>query len=77
MGNKITAVEWLILALQDQNLLIKYPIKMIRKAKLLEEEQIRDAHFAGSGCDTFDAPEDKCDTAYDLAGKYFNRFYGK
>ncbi len=43
MVKKLTAIEWLLEVLNDQQLLKNYPIKMIDLAYEMEKQQIIDA----------------------------------
>jgi hypothetical protein len=47
MGKKLTAIEWLLEVLNDQQLLKNYPIKMIDLAYEMEKQQIIDAYEQG------------------------------
>ena len=42
---KLTAIEWLLEVLNDQQLLKNYPIKMIDLAYEMEKQQMKDAWF--------------------------------
>jgi hypothetical protein len=46
------------------------------KAKQMEREQIVDAHFTGSGCNLFDLPEYRINSAYKAAQQYYGEKFG-
>jgi hypothetical protein len=73
---KQTAVEWFedqvghnsLMALKEFN-------EIFEKAKEMEREQIRDAHFTSTGCNSFDMPTDRINSAYKAAEQYYNETY--
>jgi hypothetical protein len=73
---KQTAVEWFedqvghnsLMALKEFN-------EIFEQAKAMEKEQIRDAHFTSTGCNSFDMPTDRINSAYKAAEQYYNETY--
>ena len=72
---KQTAVEWLY----EQILLTPLDIRSINKcleqAKAMERDQIIDAHFTSSGCNSFDVATDRVNSAYKAAQIYYQENY--
>jgi hypothetical protein len=72
---KQTAVEWLY----EQILLTPLDIRSINKcleqAKAMERDQIIDAHFTSSGCNSFDVATDRVNSAYKAAQIYYQETY--
>jgi hypothetical protein len=70
-----TAVEWLY----EQILLTPLDIRSINKcleqAKAMERDQIIDAHFTSSGCNSFDVATDRVNSAYKAAEQYYTYTY--
>jgi hypothetical protein len=70
-----TAVEWLY----EQILLTPLDIRSINKcleqAKAMERDQIIDAHFTSSGCNSFDVATDRVNSAYKAAQIYYQETY--
>jgi hypothetical protein len=70
-----TALDWL---LEECPILETFIPKLIWQiAKGMEEEQITDAHFTGSGCNSFDVPEYKINSAYKAAHQYYGEKFGE
>ncbi len=79
---KQTAVEWLMYQMlacsihtETEEMYIKLPKDAFKQAKAMEKEQIREAHFTSSGCNSFDMPTDRINSAYKAAEQYYNETY--
>ena len=56
---------------------LEYQIsEIVTKAMAMEREQIVDAHFTGSGCNLFDLPEYRINSAYKAAQQYYGEKFG-
>ena len=86
MENKQTALEYYIYQIFALNQALEYKeidilefqklqYHVTRIAKEMEKEQIREAHFTASGCNSFDMPIDRIDSAYKAAEQYYNETY--
>ena len=73
---KETAIEWLV---EEINKLTGLTIQMdepiIEQAKAMERDQIIDAHFTSSGCNSFDVATDRVNSAYKAAQIYYQETY--
>jgi hypothetical protein len=79
MGKEQTAVDWLI-DQYEQTLGKSITAVMndeIAIAKAMGKEQIREAHFTGSGYNSFDMPTNKINSAYKDAEQYYNQTFKK
>ena len=74
---KQTAVDWLVEKLKSQGLLIGEidNLVAVKQAKEMEKEQIIEAHFTSSGCNSFDMPTDRINSAYKAAQEYYNETF--
>jgi hypothetical protein len=68
-----TAVQWLIE--QWPILESQIPERILEQAKEMEKEQIIDAHFTSSGCNSFDVETDRVNSAYKAAQIYYQETY--
>lgn len=71
MGNKQTAVEWLIDKVEDHFCLL--PIDLIEQAKQMEKEQIKDAWLYGQD----DGATICTPNQQEPDEQYYNETYGK
>mgnify|MGYP007049640931 CR=1 FL=1 len=74
METKQTAVEYLQRVYFKTGMLYRTDFE---KAKQMEREQIVDAHFTGSGCNLFDLPEYRINSAYKAAHQYYGEKFGE
>jgi hypothetical protein len=77
---KQTAVDWLFTQLWEtpKDKLTWHSI--LEEAKLLEQEQIREAHFSGSGNNSFEAlslREKDVSNSYENSRQYYKETYEK
>lgn len=81
---KQTAVEWLHSELDElkmtknkRSLVLHLNLlaELFQQAKAMEKEQIREAHFTSSGCNSFDMPTDRINSAYKAAEQYYTETY--
>ncbi len=80
METKQTAVQWLYDELSQcmhREEVCDLVYKLEQKAKQMEREQIEDAHFTGSGCNLFDLPEYRINSAYKAAQQYYGEKFGE
>lgn len=73
-----TAVEWLIKEFKANDwwyLPQSMKEDIIKQAKGIEKEQIIEAHFTSSGCNSFDMPTDRINSAYKAAQEYYTETY--
>lgn len=70
MANKQTAVEWLVNEITSVNTNLTFG-EIVKQAKQMEEEQIRDAWTDGCIGELYEL------NAYFSSGKYYNATYGK
>jgi hypothetical protein len=70
---RLTAVEWLIE--QWPILESQIPERILEQAKAMERDQIIDAHFTSSGCNSFDVATDRVNSAYKAAQIYYQENY--
>ena len=86
MEKKISAVEWyenriFILQIQLENKEISLGeyavtrVELFKQAKAMEKEQIIEAHFTSSGCNSFDVATDRVNSAYKAAQIYYQETY--
>jgi hypothetical protein len=68
-----TAVEWLIEQCPRIKTIVAYNI--LEQAKAMEKEQIKESHFTASGCNSFDIPDDRINSAYKAAQQYYKDIY--
>ena len=73
---KQTAVEWLEEQLIQKSRALKIMLnahkEIVEQAKEMEKEQIIEAHFTSLGCNSFDMPTDRINSAYKAAQEYYN-----
>ena len=72
---KQTAVEFLVDEFKEKligNNLPEWVENIIQLAKAMEKEQIIEAHFTSSGCNSFDMPTDRINSAYKAAQEHYN-----
>ena len=72
---KQTAVEFLVEEFKEKLIgdnLPDWVVNIIQQAKGMEKEQIIEAHFTSSGCNSFDMPTDRVNSAYKAAQEYYN-----
>lgn len=72
---KQTAVEWLASELGKHIIWEEKIIDLVEKAKEMEKEQIINAHFTSSGCNSFDVATDRVNSAYKAAQIYYQETY--
>jgi len=73
---KQTAVQWLVEQLENHNGVTRPAFEnVIQLAKGIEKEQIIEAHFTSSGCNSFDMPTDRINSAYKAAQEYYTETY--
>jgi len=72
---KQTAVEWLMQQLPTIDKYDPYYQNLFSQAKQIEKEQIVEAHFTSSGCNSFDMPTDRINNAYKAAQQYYNETF--
>lgn len=78
METQLTAVEWLETQFQKDNLskeILNVFKSSFEQAKEMEKEQIINAHFTSSGCNSFDVATDRVNSAYKAAQIYYQETY--
>ena len=74
---KQTAVEFLVEEFKEKLIghnLPEWVVNIIQQAKGMEKEQIIEAHFTSSGCNSFDMPTDRVNSAYKAAQSHDRLF---
>ena len=72
---KQTAVDFLVDEFKQKLMgdnLPDWVLAIIDQAKAMEKEQIIEAHFTSSGCNSFDMPTDRINSAYKAAQEHYN-----
>jgi hypothetical protein len=67
-----TAVEWLYDQIENEG---KCIYEVMEQAKAMERDQIMEAHFTSSGCNSFDVATDRVNSAYKAAQIYYQENY--